>query len=209
MEQIDAAARLHSRLPYWEATDKALDDLSSRFPEFDLSACLLKTVAINQLYGTNVLAATRMARHVESEMSKAEHADLVEDLATVRFGDKVRRHVSFASKFAHFFVDKETYPIFDSYAADGLRRRLSNAAVRSGEVPLYRDYVAAHRALRDLANLPCSGRELDQYLWLSGLYRTWERNRAAPINVEASGLFASATADPVVADDLRRLSGAA
>jgi hypothetical protein len=127
----------------------------------------------------------------------------------VRFGDKVRRHVSFASKFAHFFVDKEAYPIFDSYAADGLRRHLSNTGLRAGEVPLYKDYVAAHRALRDLANLPCSGRELDQYLWLSGLCRTWERNHAAPINVEASGLFVSATTERAVADELRQLSGTA
>jgi hypothetical protein len=44
-DQVSAATRLHSRLHYWEATDKALDHLAARFRAFDLSASLLKTLA--------------------------------------------------------------------------------------------------------------------------------------------------------------------
>ena len=107
--QISVAGRLHQRLAFWPATDSALDDLAERFPAFDLSACLLKTVAVNQLYGTRVLAIPRMAQHVADVMRDPGRENLVEELAILSSRGKERRHLSFASKFAHFFVDKDRY----------------------------------------------------------------------------------------------------
>ena len=206
-EQVEAATRLHARLASWKATDAALDFLAQSVPGFDLSACLIKAAAINQLYGTNVYALTRVGAHVAGVMASPDGGDLVERLAAVPSEGRVRRHLSFASKFAHFFVDKDRYPIFDSYAARGLRHHLDGARLPYDDPPAYVDYVEALGALTALSGIECSGREVDRYLWLSGLYRAWRRDAAAKINVEARDLFLGAEHEPVLRGDLLRLVG--
>lgn len=203
--QVEAAGRVHAHLPRWKLTDDALDDLAKRMPGFDEHACLIKASAINQLYGTNVYALVNLATHVSEVMETPDRVDLVETLARVVVQDKERRHLSFASKFAHFFVDKDAYPIFDSYAVHGLRVHLSGTNLSTDTTPRYADFVAALNALTRLSGLSCSGRELDRYLWLSGLYRTWLRNPNAQINVEARDLFIKAKGE--VAVDLQLLLG--
>jgi len=123
-DQVAAANRLHAGLRQWATADRALGALAERFPEFDETSTLLKAVTINAMYGTNVWALDRMARHVMAVLSETDLAragpELVERLATPppAPGQKRRRtHLSFAAKFAHFFIDAERYPILDSYAA--------------------------------------------------------------------------------------------
>jgi hypothetical protein len=53
--QIHSANRLHQRLEQWRLSDAALHRLHEIMPSFDDEACLLKSLAINQLYGTQVL----------------------------------------------------------------------------------------------------------------------------------------------------------
>jgi hypothetical protein len=204
-KQVTAASHVHARLSSWKATDYALDSLKERMPGFDERACLIKAAAINQLYGTNVFALTRMAAHVAEIMQSPSRTDLVEDLATLTTAGKQRRHLSFASKFAHFFVDGDRFPIFDSYAVQSLRYHLSGITLSTDNPPPYSAYVQALHALTDLAGLTCSGRELDRYLWLGGLYRTWLRNNGAPINVGVATLFEQA--DSEIAEELRVLAG--
>jgi hypothetical protein len=86
MAQIEAANELHQGLPQWENTDDALHVLHNRFPEFDIKATPLKVAAVNQLYGTNVYAVDRMARHIVEVLSARDSLrdiDLVEELADV------------------------------------------------------------------------------------------------------------------------------
>lgn len=191
LEQVDAASRLHSRLKQWLAADTALEALGRAFPGFDLAASLLKASALNQLYGTNVYAVFRMAEHVTRVMAAAVADDLVERIAVLPardgFGGK-RTHLSFASKFAHFFVDVDRFPIYDVYAVGTLSRHVE--CRRTGR-PQYGEYAAAHRELRERLGSACTGRRLDRYLWLAGLYDVWRKDSDAKINVEAKTLFAS------------------
>lgn len=69
MAQIEAANRLHGKLIQWQVTDRALHILQENLPGFDSEATLLKVVAVNQLYGTNVYAVVRMVRHVFEQQS--------------------------------------------------------------------------------------------------------------------------------------------
>ncbi len=115
MSQIEAANRLHRKLLQWKATDNALCALKERFPGFDVDSSLLKVAAIDQLYGTNVYAVVRMVEHVTEVMcqvSTLDDVELVGEIATLAN----MKHTSFASKFAHFFIDEERFPIYDSYA---------------------------------------------------------------------------------------------
>lgn len=194
--QIAAANRLHGRMAGWVLTDRSLAELGRRFPEWEPEATLLKVVAVNSLYGTNVWAVSRMAEHVHAVMAATDVAsagpELVEKLAALRGpgGEKVqRRHISFASKLAHFYVDSARYPIYDSYARWMVWSHLGRRNWAWDRQRPYQSYCEMYERLKVLAGLDVSNRELDRYLWLSCQYRLWRRNREALINSEARAVF--------------------
>lgn len=188
MAQIEAANRLHRKLIQWRVTDQALHLLQESLPGFESEATLLKVAAINQLYGTNVYAVVRMAQHVTVVMQDTggmEDADLVEELAKL----DTRKHLSFASKFAHFFIDMERFPIFDSFAVKMVAHHLGmQGQVRDPAHP-YKAFVENIHRLKSYARLACTTRELDRYLWLAGLYQVWRRNPHSQINAEVADMF--------------------
>lgn len=120
--QVTAASALHDQLLGWATTDRALIALGERFAAFDPEATLLKVAAVNQLYGANVYAVARMAEHIVTVLDGTDIAAggtmlsdvaLVERLAALPktpARQSARKHVSFASKFAHFFIDRERFP---------------------------------------------------------------------------------------------------
>lgn len=195
MEQIAAANRLSSHCPQWTAVNQALHQLGQRFPGFELPSALLKVATVNQLYFTNVWAVARMAEHVAAVIAAAgpdAGAELVEQLAALpRTPNQkhARSYISFASKFAHFFVDAERFPIYDYYAGTMLAYHLGPAAMAKNTGRPYQAFVENVRRLRERAQLACTADELDAYLWLAGLYRQWCADPAAPINTEAANLF--------------------
>jgi len=201
--QIEAANRLHGKLLQWQVTDRALHTLQENLPGFDIEATLLKVVAVNQLYGTNVYAVVRMAQHVTEVMQDVggmEDADLVERLASLN----ERKHRSFASKFAHFFIDMERFPIFDSYALKMVIYHLRPEGQVIDSAHPYRAFVENIHRLKCYAGLSCTTRELDRYLWLAGLYQAWCRDTASQINTEVAEMFKSPS--PEVTTDLAILS---
>ncbi len=202
MSQIEAANRLHRQLPQWQVTDSALHALKDRFPGFDIHATLLKLVAVNQLYGTNVYAVVRMAQHITEVMLEASHmgdVGLVEELAAL----SGMKHTSFASKFAHFFIDVERFPIYDSYAVKMVAYHLGPQGKNGDTEHPYKSFVANLHKLKQYAQLSCTTRELDHYLWLAGMYRKWRANTGVYIGSEVSSLFSSQS--PEVATDLKML----
>lgn len=207
LSQIAAALRLHKRVEQWQLSDKALTALREQFPGFEPHEVLLKATVINALFGTNVYAIERVAKHVAQVMAQAEiraaGPELVERLANpppIRGKKKSRNH-SFAAKFAHFFVDGERFPIMDSYATQMLELHLGEDHYLSDPE---RPYVAFCRnldLLKKEADFTGSYRELDHYLWLAGAYLSWKENGRA--NAEARLLFENPAPD--VAADLNAL----
>ena len=167
--QIAAAGSLHSTLAQWQVTDNALGRLRDEMPGFGPEEALLKVVAINALYGTNVFALVRAARHVEAVLATIELSkggpELVESLANIptTSGAKPRRYVSFASKVAHFFISPEGFPIYDSYAERMLLLHMGSSAARDPARP-YEVFTANLEALKTKCGLESSYRELDRYL---------------------------------------------
>lgn len=185
-------------------TDKAFDLLRRHVPGFYPEAALLKAAAINQLYATNVYALFRMAKHIADVVGNppSDPVDLVELTAQppIPEGEKKRRHVSFASKFAHFFVDPDGCPIYDWYAAQSVSYHLGRGWL-SPDYADYRVFTRAVLALRQSAGLDCSTRELDHYLWLAGLYRWWLRvGDRATFSRDVRELFEKPSAE--IAEDL-------
>ena len=153
------------------------------------SHVIVKVSVLNQLYGTNLYAIHRMASHIV-ETFKATmpplKPELVEQIASLSTG---RRHMSFASKYCNFFVDKEMFPILDRHALDGLRRHLGKGGFKSrGETPTYAEYCDDLRKLCVESNLHCSTKELDRYLWLTGQWDKYSKGKE-DINSEVRQLF--------------------
>ena len=192
-QQVAAAGALHSTLMQWRVTDSALSRLRERLPGFGPEESLLKVVAVNALYGTNVFALGRAATHVRAVLGSADIAnagpELVESLADIPTTSQARprRYVSFASKFAHFFIGPERFPIYDSYAERMLVLHLGPSAKRAPARP-YEAFVANLERLKRECGLRCSHRELDRYLWAGGLYRAYANGKRT-LNAELLRLF--------------------
>ena len=120
-------------------------------PGFESSAALVKAAAVNSLYGANVwaimspLAASKIC--LMERTSGPRDPNLVEEMASIQLSEgKVRHCPSFASKFAHFFIDYDRFPIYDSYALKMLRDHLGHDALASKPT-----YMAFEKAFRKLA----------------------------------------------------------
>jgi hypothetical protein len=208
--QLTAAKRLYGELKQWQATNRALAALGQHFPDFDIESTLLKVAAVNQLYGTNVYAVVRMAERVSHVMATDAKA-LTDELLVERLAalpplagqPHERKHISFASKFAHFFVDAERFPIYDSYAVKMVEYHLGPSERLSDPQHPYQAFVQNLRQLKQRDRITCTSQELDAYLWLAGLY--WEKRRSAKpqINTEVARLLEAPSSD--VAADLAAL----
>lgn len=106
-----------------------------------------------------------------------------------------RRHFSFASKFAHFFIDRERFPIYDSHADGMVAYHLGRKEREKDPEHPYRAFVKNLHTLRERAGITCSAAELDRYLWLAGLYRAWRHNAKSQINIEVARLFESPSSE--------------
>lgn len=193
--QVEAAGKLYQSFPAWRLADDALSELRGRFPSFDETSVLLKTVAVNTLYSTNVFAVQKMAQHIVAVLAKtdlvAAGTELVENIATLGS----RKHISFASKFSNIFIDGERFPMSDSYAIEMAERHLGKAnAVDDRDHP-YIAFLQNLSGLRRLAGLGCDNRDLDRYLWIAGQYHAFKRDPERKINTEARRLFSSPNAD--------------
>jgi hypothetical protein len=61
----------------------------------------------------------------------------------------------------------------------------------------YRAFIENLEIIGALTNLTCTGRGLDQYLWISGLYQAWRKNKKALINVEVATMFEEASSEVI------------
>jgi len=199
-EHVTAAYCIYSEMSEWRTACKAFRVLHEKVPGFDMEAALLKVVAVNQLYGTNVYAVVRMAKHVadiaEIITNAAEDpAEVIRRIAALPPGpgQRPRNHWAFASKFAHFFIapEMERFPIYDSYALSTLRYHLGRHPIAPEDGNIYRAFLRDLRELREASpEVRYSATELDRYLWLSGLYAEYgRRGEEAAINADAKRLF--------------------
>ncbi len=193
--QINAAFYLFRHLPQWEDTERIFATLRDRLPGFNYEEVVVKAATLNHLYSTRVFALLTVSKHIAAVMADPpdDPDEFVTALATVpdRAATKgPRHHWSFASKFTHFFVDADRFPIYDSYNVMMLRYHLGRQAVANTVNP----YAAFRTNLQQFQTLghleEFSLRELDRYLWLAGLYRDWLKGNRE-INVEVQELFAA------------------
>jgi hypothetical protein len=190
-KRLAAAHRLFQAGPEWQAVEDCLDELRLGYPSnTDLRSVLLKASAVNGLYATNVYGIRAMANHVcavFSSESDASDLELVSRIAELEVGGRPRQFVSFASKYAHYFVDPERFCMLDYYAGQALvvhlgRRRLDQADWTAD----YPAFVLGVEDLRERDGISASNRELDRYLWLYGCWREHLQGRLTGQELEAT-----------------------
>lgn len=191
-QQILAAQAIYEqRAPVWRRSDDALDTLASAMRNNDFSGVLVKTITIDSLYATRVRAKDlqQVAQHVHRTLANTDQEEyrpqLIEELAAVPLRDDTTRHYrSFASKFAHFFVDHR-YPILDSYVVDALRDILGHQDLKLE--PHYPDFEKAFRKFA--SGMPSDTRLIDRYLWIVGQYLKHEKDDTFIPNAEIRQVF--------------------
>jgi len=190
-EQVVAAAKLWSRSAELVRAERALFSLQGYFPRNNADSVLLKLVALQSLDSTRAFHAERWAAHFELEFAGVDvreaGPEFVDRLARAAGSSERERksaHV-IASRFAHYFVDVDRFPIQDSWSEGELLR----CTCALGPAPSrYAEFAARHaRLARDL-ELP-RARQLWCWLWLTGQYRAWRRNPRRSIHRAARALF--------------------
>lgn len=210
--QVRAAGHLQDMLEGWKASERTLDWLASEFPSnTEYQIVFLKARILNLLYSTNVRAIGAMAQHIVDVLSQgyasANDCLLVETIAYLAASRM--KHKSFSSKYCHFFVDNERFPLLDKYVPSVVQIHLGEGNYRCKKTdPTYRDFYADLKTLRDYISFSPTVREMDHYLWLRG---QWERFKdkgdKAGIGAEVRDLFENARSDQRVQSLIGQMCG--
>src|SRR5581483_6202888 len=188
--QIDAAREFWKG---WESPE--FKQLRAAFQN-PLDAVSIKAIVLNSLYGTNVIAISKVAVRVELVLraNNWTGSDLVEQLVNEIRGVTKRNNYSFAAKYAHFFVDSNL-PILDGFAEWMLARHLGRQ-MQSKDTRRYHRFTEDIETLKQTAGLTCDCAELDAYLWVAGEYWYWKDHPKYSISGDLKRHFENLEANP-------------
>ena len=165
-------------------------------------------VRLLQRGGGRILDNHLNGRAFASTSAGTADRGIVEQIAALpsREGEKRRMSISFGSKFCHFLVNPIRFPIYDDAAREAIRLHLGAKAYVAKKTNRYLDFCEKFETLRKLAKLKCETKELDRYLWLTGMYMRWlkEKSKKNPrVNAELKELFQRAS--PAIAADMKAM----
>jgi hypothetical protein len=200
--QIDAAKKFWAG--GWES--KEFEQLRTAFPN-PLDAVRIKAIVLNALYGTNIIAISRVADRVELVLktNRLTGAALVERRVSEIRGVTKRGEYSFAAKYAHFFIDS-SLPILDSFAEWMLGRHLGRQ-LQSKDARRYHRFTEDIETLKRVAGLNCNCADLDAYLWAAGEYWYWKGHRTYKISGDLKLRFENLQENPSAESLLAALLG--
>lgn len=157
------------------AVEWLLTRLFKQYPEnTDVDQVLLKTKVLNLLYSTQIRAVNVVAKHITGlgidPYLSAGAPEVVDLIAKVKLGEKIRNNFSFASKYCSWH-NPTAYPIYDGNVDACLwhykKQDSFIAFPRNGYS--YPDFVRIMIAFRDFYGLTLfSFKQLDKFLWYRG-----------------------------------------
>lgn len=155
--------------------EDAITELVAQFPEnTHLAHVLLKVVAINSLYSTQILGVYAVAkeihsRNIDARLNGGDHT-LVNEIAWVEFGGKRRYNYSFATKYCSWHR-RDLFPIYDRRVYCALRayqKRNSFAAFKQEALLNYPTFYQIVREFRSYYGLETDFKTLDKFLYQVG-----------------------------------------
>ena len=176
-EQVEHYLRAWDELENYHLQEDALDKLFFILcPEnVDMSDILLKVVALNDFYSTNIFSVYPVAKHILSlkidTRLKAGNISLVSDIQKVTINGVKKNFYSFATKYCSHHRPLD-YPIYDSYVEKVLcyfRDRDKFTSFKTSEL---KDYAKFKETLIDFRSFYDLGqynlKEIDKYMWQLG-----------------------------------------
>ncbi len=172
---IKDLARRFDETPKYRYAEESLRWLIEQKPRNEeLWPVLLKVVAVNGLYSTQIYGVFEVAQHIVKlplDDLLAEGArEAVEILAPVEIGGKKRRLYSFASKYCSWHRP-DAYPLMDSVVKEVLwkYRRQLGQVVKRKNLDTYAGFCSALEAFAEHFGLDgLAWKELDKGLWTLG-----------------------------------------
>ena len=164
----------------FSVTETALGTLFGLYPtNTDTSHVLLKVVALNRLYSTQILAVHAVADHIYQNHQAIDDGlasgalEIVDKVARVKIGEKDRSNLSFASKYCNWHRP-EIYPIYDSRVDKyllGLQKqvRFSDSEFSHESLRNYPAFVKVMESFRKRYKLDSFPfKQIDKFIWLHG-----------------------------------------
>ena len=136
---------------------------------------LLKAVALNDFYSTNIFSIFEVAEHIKKlaidDRLTTGDVTLVDDLKRVVIRGKEHCFYSFASKYCSHHNEAD-FPIYDSYVDKVLRYfrdRESFCGFANNELKNYEKFKEILQAFREFYGLQdLNWKQLDRYIWQFG-----------------------------------------
>ena len=163
----------HSRYQSYRDQDVVLKKLFDEYPKNNnIYEVLLKVVALNDFYSTNIMNIYAVAKHIlnlEIDDKLEEHEQsIVPLIANVDFGEKGKKcFYSFATKYCSMH-HPNYYPIVDKHVKNALKsfknERYYDFKVK--ELSYYDKYNKIIDAFNKFYNLNLPLRDLDHVLWI-------------------------------------------
>jgi hypothetical protein len=161
-----------------ELTEQALTELFRQYPQNnDARHVLIKVVAVNALYYTNIYALQAVASHIHLNHSEIDAAlaagspDIVDKIAKIKVSGKIYNFFSFATKFCSWH-NPLAYPIYDSHV-DHYLWTLQKQDHFKGflhpqlwDYPKFLEIMIAFKQTHGLTDF--SFKEVDKFLFLEG-----------------------------------------
>lgn len=120
IEQVEYYLQAWNKLENYRLQENALDKLFLELctKNIEISDILLKVVALNDFYSTNIFSVYPVAKHIlsldiDSRLNSGD-ITLVSDLQKVIIGGTVKNFYSFSTKYCSHHKPLD-FPIYDSY----------------------------------------------------------------------------------------------
>lgn len=161
-----------------ELADRTLDRLFKQFPENkNIEEILLKVVAINALYSTNIFNIYAVAKHIhqaaiDEGLVRGDPA-IVGKIAIGHgiksLNNKDRNFYSFATKYCSWH-NPDDYPIFDSYIEKLLKAyRQIDFQFQGNDLKNYEKFKNILSSFQSCFNLKhYNFKQIDKFLWMYG-----------------------------------------
>ena len=153
--------------------EEAIKELCKIFPgNKDYKGVLLKSIVINKLYSTQIIAIKNVARHIfdldiDARLNQGD-VQVVDQIAKLTINGKGRRNYAFATKYCSFH-NPSSYPIYDSFVDKVLRAYQRQDRFSPQPLGNLKDYRRFKEVLQEFVNFyglgKPSARELDYFLY--------------------------------------------
>jgi hypothetical protein len=177
IEQVEHYLQTWNTLENYRLQEDALDklflDLCTK--NIEISDILLKVVALNDFYSTNIFSVYPVAKHIlsldiDSRLNSGD-ITLVSDLQKVIIGGTVKNFYSFSTKYCSHHKPLD-FPIYDSYVEKVLcyfrdRDRFSNfKTLELKDYKKFKDTLVEFKYFYGLDKYDL--KKIDRYMWQLG-----------------------------------------